>query len=282
MYQSAIGHKIRDLRISRNLTQAELGQVVGVSMQAVSKWERGGLPDIGVLIVLADYFHVSLDEMLGRKTADGCSTNDLIYHTVLQASPEETFERACGFCWSAVKGTTGIPDIEAMGYNATRGPENSRCRITTNHGIAYGILTEDLHMLSILPEPKAGFDSVLGNPEQYTDLFRLLSDRDTLLLFHFIGTRTQTMFSQHLAVQETGISEAKVSQAFDAFCERGWLTKETADTASGPITLYRAFFQPSFIFFQLYARELLVNPRFWYLSSCSQRTKPLLSVAEQE
>ena len=277
MYQNTIGNIIRDLRISRNLTQAELGRVVGVSMQAVSKWERGGLPDIGVLIVLADFFHVSLDEMLGRKTSNECSTNDVIYNTVLHAAPEETFERACGFCWSAVKGTTGIPDIEAMGYNATRGLENSRCRISTNQGIAYGILTEDLHMVSILPEPKDGFGSILGDLEQYAELFRLLSDPETLLLFRFLGTRTQTLFSQHLAVQETGISESKVSQVFDAFCQRGWLSKETADTASGPMTLYRAFFQPSFIFFQLYARELLVNPRFWYLSSCSQRTKPLLS-----
>lgn len=281
MYQNTIGNIIRNLRISRNLTQAELGQVVGVSMQAVSKWERGGLPDIGVLIVLADFFHVSLDEMLGRKTADECSTNDIIYNAVLHASPEETFERACGFCWSAVKGTTGIPDIETMGYNATRGLENSRCRITTNHGIAYGILTEDLHMLSILPEPKEGFEPILGDLEQYTELFRLLSDAENLKLFQFIGTRTQTMFSQHLAAQETGISENKVAQTFDAFCERGWLSKETADTASGPITLYRSFFQPSFIFFQLYARELLVNPRFWYLSSCSQRTKPLLSPTKE-
>lgn len=32
MYQNTIGNKIRDLRVARNLTQAELGKVVGVSM----------------------------------------------------------------------------------------------------------------------------------------------------------------------------------------------------------------------------------------------------------
>ena len=280
MYQNAIGNIIRDLRVSRNLTQAELGQVVGVSMQAVSKWERGGLPDIGVLILLADFFQVSLDEMFGRKITRQASSHDSIYNTVLNTNPEDTFEKACEFCWSAVKGTTGIPDIEAMGYNATRGLENSRCRVTTNHGIAYGILTDDLHMLSILPEPKEGFESILGDPKQYADLFRLLSDPETMQLFHFIGTRAQVLFSMQLAIQETGLSEYKIACAFDAFCERGWLTRETADTDDGPITLYRPFVQPSFIFFQLFARELMVNPRFWYLSSCSQRTKPLLSKPE--
>lgn len=278
MYQNTIGNKIRDLRISRNLTQAELGKVVGVSMQAVSKWERGGLPDISVLIDLADFFRISLDEMLGRKTHDECSMNDRIYQSVLQAPPEEAFERACGHCWSAIKGTTGIPDIEAMGYNATRSLENSRCRIATNEGIAYGILTEDFHMVSILPEPKAGFNAALGNLEEYSALFRFLGDTDTLRLFHFIGTRSQALFSKELAMQETGVSESKVDRVFAAFTERGWLTMESADTDTGTITLYRAFYQPTFIFFQLYARELLLNPRFWYLSSCSRRTTPLLSL----
>ena len=276
MQQNVIGNKIRDLRVSRNLTQAELGQIVGVSMQAVSKWERGGLPDIGVLIVLADYFQISLDEMLGRKTHDECNINDTIYNIVLNSPPETTFERACGFSWAAVKGTTGIPDIEAMGYNPTRSLENSRCRIATNEGIAYGILTDDLHMLSVMPEPKEGFGSIMGNPEEYAELFRFLGDADTFQLFQFIGTRSQVLFSKELAMQETGIAEKKVDRIFKAFTDRGWLTMETADTNAGPITLYRAFFQPSFIFFQLYARELLLNPRFWYLSSCSQRTKPLL------
>lgn len=277
MYQNTIGNKIRDLRVARNLTQAELGKVVGVSMQAVSKWERGGLPDIGVLITLADFFHVSLDEMLGRKSHDECSINDMIYDAVLHASPEEAFERACGFCWSAVKGTTGIPDLEAMGYNPTQNMENSRCRIATNAGIAHGILTEDIHMLSILPTPKGGQASDLGNLNDYVNLFRFLGDSDTLQLFYYIGTKTQTLFSKQLVVQETGISESKVDQVFEVFAERGWLTVETADTDTGCITLYRTFYQPSHVFFLLYARELLLNPRFWYLSSCSLRTTPLLN-----
>ena len=164
-----------------------------------------------------------------------------------------------------------------MGYNTTHSPENSRCRIATDAGIAYGILTDDFHMLSVLPEPAEGYAPALGNVEDFAELFRFLGDADTLRLLLFIGTRTQALFSRQLAAQDTGIGEAKVARVFDAFTERGWLTVETADTDTGPIALYRAVFQPAFMFFQLYARELLLNPRFWYLSSCSQRTKPLMS-----
>ena len=54
MELNQIGNKIRELRIGHGLTQAELGKLVGVSMQAVSKWERGGTPDIEVLLSLAE------------------------------------------------------------------------------------------------------------------------------------------------------------------------------------------------------------------------------------
>ena len=66
MYQNTIGNIIRNLRISRNLTQAELGQVVGVSMQAVSKWEQQlSCPDVILLPVLANVFNISIDEPFG-------------------------------------------------------------------------------------------------------------------------------------------------------------------------------------------------------------------------
>ena len=40
MYQNSFGTIIRELRLRSNLTQAELGKIAGVSMQAISKWER--------------------------------------------------------------------------------------------------------------------------------------------------------------------------------------------------------------------------------------------------
>ena len=40
-----IGEQITRYRKGRNLTQEELGKAVGVSTQAVSRWENGGAPD---------------------------------------------------------------------------------------------------------------------------------------------------------------------------------------------------------------------------------------------
>lgn len=59
-----IGNKIKVLRKEKGVTQEELANSVGVSFQAVSKWENNiALPDITLLPMLAEYFGVSMDEL---------------------------------------------------------------------------------------------------------------------------------------------------------------------------------------------------------------------------
>ncbi|MBQ9087098.1 MAG: helix-turn-helix transcriptional regulator [Clostridia bacterium] len=59
-----IGNKIKELRKQRGITQEQLADVIGVSFQAVSKWENNiSLPDITLAPVLAGYFGVSLDDL---------------------------------------------------------------------------------------------------------------------------------------------------------------------------------------------------------------------------
>ncbi len=59
-----IGSKIKELRKQRGITQEQLADSIGVSFQAVSKWENNiALPDITLAPVLANYFGVSMDEL---------------------------------------------------------------------------------------------------------------------------------------------------------------------------------------------------------------------------
>ncbi|MCL2299306.1 MAG: helix-turn-helix domain-containing protein [Firmicutes bacterium] len=64
----SIGINIKALRKEKDLTQEQLAEIFGVSFQAVSKWERGeGYPDITMLPTIANYFGVSLDDLVGME-----------------------------------------------------------------------------------------------------------------------------------------------------------------------------------------------------------------------
>ena len=61
-----IGTNIKRLRQESSMTQEQLAELLGVTNVAVSKWERGEtMPDIGLLIPIAQVFNVSLDTLMG-------------------------------------------------------------------------------------------------------------------------------------------------------------------------------------------------------------------------
>jgi len=65
MDATIIGNTIKQLRESRSLTQAQLGESIGVGDKAVSKWENGkGLPDITLLQPLSKALGVSVEELI--------------------------------------------------------------------------------------------------------------------------------------------------------------------------------------------------------------------------
>lgn len=72
MDQIKIGAFLKELRNDNNLTQEQLAEKFGVSQRSVSRWENGNtMPDISILIELADYYEIDLREMLnGERKMD--------------------------------------------------------------------------------------------------------------------------------------------------------------------------------------------------------------------
>ena len=67
MKNNVFGVKLKELRIEKGLSQRKFGEILGFSNQTVSFWESGSRePDMDTLIMLADYFDVSVDYLLGR------------------------------------------------------------------------------------------------------------------------------------------------------------------------------------------------------------------------
>ena len=67
-----LNEQIAFLRKEKNITQEELANALGVTNQAVSKWEKGQCcPDIELLPDIAKYFNVSIDRLFDNKSALG-------------------------------------------------------------------------------------------------------------------------------------------------------------------------------------------------------------------
>ena len=65
MNQKKIGDFLRKLRYEKELTQIQLAEILFVSNKSVSRWEKGkSLPDIDILMKLAHFYDVSLEELL--------------------------------------------------------------------------------------------------------------------------------------------------------------------------------------------------------------------------
>ncbi len=62
-----LGENLKNLRVAYGLTQQQLADATGIKQQNISRWEKGvHVPDILECIKLADFYHISLDELVDR------------------------------------------------------------------------------------------------------------------------------------------------------------------------------------------------------------------------
>ncbi len=88
-----IGRRIAELRKSKNITQMALADMMGISFQAVSNWERGeSMPDISKLGELSEIFGVSIDDILCNKRAAEIVEEISTGKTPSDITPEELTE----------------------------------------------------------------------------------------------------------------------------------------------------------------------------------------------
>lgn len=121
----SINEKICELRKARSLTQEKLGSLLGVSSQAVSKWEKGeSLPDIMIIPTLCEVLGITADALL--EVPESVQKNDCMCNLKEYARKvgeiRASFEslQACSVVSSDHKGSAQISDT-GIRINNTRG-----------------------------------------------------------------------------------------------------------------------------------------------------------------
>ena len=77
-----IAENLKILRKGKDLTQEEVSEMLGVSAQSVSKWERGDtMPDITLLPTLANFYKVSVDMLIGMDKINDRQTRKSVFTT---------------------------------------------------------------------------------------------------------------------------------------------------------------------------------------------------------
>ena len=92
-----IGKQIKALRLAKEVKQEELAEYLGVSFQAVSKWETGAsVPDIALLPNLAVFFGVTIDELFQIPNEEEFERiENMFWHE--RRIPVETFDHSIRF-----------------------------------------------------------------------------------------------------------------------------------------------------------------------------------------
>ena len=72
-----LGYRLKQLRKGKNMSQEELGKLLGVTKVSISGYEKGTrVPSMEILVQILDVFNISADYILGRELNVVCEEDD--------------------------------------------------------------------------------------------------------------------------------------------------------------------------------------------------------------
>jgi len=99
-----LNEKLKQFRKSRDLTQEQIADIFHVSPQAVSRWETGvSFPDIEMLPAIAEFFKVTVDDMLGVDVIRNREKIDEILKSLKEKHHKGLTDEAIIICRNALK-----------------------------------------------------------------------------------------------------------------------------------------------------------------------------------
>lgn len=277
---SKIGSVISELRKSRGVTQEELAKNVGVSAQAVSKWENGGVPDTELLPKIADFFNVSIDCLFDRSISSSNLQSALI-KSVYNEVENSRFHRVMEYCWDMERAL--MPHNFVINYSETldenisqiEDGEQQYSQILNNDGFTLMGLGKRSQYFLVVPNPD-DTDSAYLNGINYPEFFKDFSNENVFNACIMLNKRNaEKAFTPNLLVKNLGIT-LEESEATLAVMKKYKLIYTSQIEMDDEVkTVYNFHPAPAFVALLIFAREMIERPNS-YCYNCSYRRKPYL------
>ena len=175
-----LSENIKKFRLRKKLTQEELANLLGVSAQAVSKWETSETyPDGSLLLPIANALDTSLDALFG---------NDKIYNDDMYArlrlmfdglGNEEEIRKMYDLCWMAYCAMWDCDSVKDCSGDSS---------VMNRDGGFLQISNRDMRYFSVCTEPEDGWRKYIGDGELMRDVFERLGERDTMNAVLYLHT----------------------------------------------------------------------------------------------
>lgn len=276
---SVIGKQIKKYRTEKGITQEQLGQLIGVTTQAVSKWERGGTPDVELLPKLSQVLSVSIDTLFGIGEEN---LSLMIARRINQMPKDEAYRFAFNLCWVIENGLMPDSVFPEYFYNDfierfsnDNSTSNYFSKIMQDDGMALTRLSYDFQYFFLMKEPKSGIKKQLADVEKLLKIFEIFADKNILNIIFYMYSRLNTPVATSLISKNTGLAEEQIDKYMEILCENNMATKSIIETADGEINSYMFKQESSVIPLLCFADELTITESYDFLWSIS-RTKPLL------
>lgn len=253
-----LSENIKRFRLKKDLTQEQLAVKLGVSAQAVSKWETSDTyPDGALLLPLAGELGVSLDELFG---SDAVSMPDLsrrILSLIRGAEPKSRFPLSRDICWQLERALFNCRMEIDEGYDPSE--------LKNLRNVSYISLDEGFTMVSngaepffaLFPQPENGFGHFLNDKDALLGIFAALSHEDTVNALIWLYRKTENyVFESAVLARECSIGEDRIDCVMEELSLLRVVRKQELTVNDRQRILFRS--RPTHILIALFliAREL--------------------------
>ena len=217
-----IGENIKRYRLKKGMTQEQLANAVGVSNQAVSKWEcDGSIPDGLLLAPIADALGITIDSIFGRDTSYERDVYSAIISLLSKTPTENRMEKAREICWQTQKGLfqpfTKF-DSSDYEYNPNElSNEDCSSYVLSDTGFTSISLRKELQFFSLFTQPQPeGWDVLKQYAERFRQLFEALGDEYVINAFFALYAKPNGyIFEKDVLARECNIPDDRIDDVMD-------------------------------------------------------------------